>query len=111
MSLDKKSLKILKKIYRCPYITLAEIKLIFPAPDTEETVLWLESEKYISMRIADNANTDEGYECVPYDDSAHLLSLRKGNIAAEDHTLLRANIALIVSVISLAIAVLAFFFK
>ena len=44
MNLDKKTLKILKRIYHCPYITLAEMKTIFPARDTEELILFLEKE-------------------------------------------------------------------
>ena len=110
MALDKKSLKILKKIYRCPYITLAETKLLFPWHDTEEIILWLESEKYISFRIASSAPEDQGYEVFPYNDGAHLVSLRKGNVAAEDTTLLRANIALIIAILSLAISALTFIF-
>lgn len=111
MNLDKKSLKMVKRIYSCPYVTIAEMKILFPMPDTEETLAWLESEKYISFRIADCAENDQGYEMFPYDDGAHLLALRKGNIAAEDTTLLRANIALIISGLSLLIAFAALIFR
>ena len=108
--LDKHSLDILKKIYRCPYITIAELKLIFPRRDTEEILIWLESEHYISFREASRADLDEGYEMAPYD-GAHLLSIRKGNIAAEDTTLLRANIALCISILSLVLSFIAVFLK
>lgn len=110
MNLDKRTLKVLKKVYRSPYITVAEVKLLFPYPDIDELLDWLEDERYISPRVADAAVADEGYETRIYNPEAHLLSLRKGNIAAEDNTLLRANIALVISFLSLMIAVLAFIF-
>ena len=111
MNLDKRTLKILKRIYKCPYITLAEIKLIFPERNTEELVALLESERYISFRVASCAEDDDGTECFPYDDSAHLLTLLKGSIAAEDGTLFRANLALIISGCALAISLLSFIFR
>ena len=108
MGLDKRTLKILKMIYRTPYITIAELRLMFPEyNDLTELLDWLASEKYISFREAGSPEADEGYEMYVYQDEAHLLALRKGNIAAEDTTLLRANIALIVSILSLAVAILA----
>ena len=111
MNLDKRTLKVVMQIYRSPYITVAELKLIYPYNDIDDLLDWLETEKYISPRIADNAAADDGYECRMYEPAAHLVTLRKGNIAAEDQTLLRANIALAISGLSLVIAILAFIFR
>lgn len=110
MNLDKRTLKVLKKIYHSPYITVAEIKLLFPYPDIDELLDWLEMEKYISARIADTPETDEGYESRIYEPDAHLLSIRKGNMAAEDQTLLRANVALVIAILSLFVSILALIF-
>lgn len=107
MTLDKRLLKILKRIYNCPYISIAEIKLLFPGNDTEDLLLWLQAEGYISFRIADCAEADTGLESETYCDSTHLLSVRKGNIAAEDTTSLRANIALFIAFASLIVSIVA----
>lgn len=111
MSLDKRTLKIIKKIYSSPYITVAEIRLLFPYSDIDMLLDWLTAEKYISPRYASSSDADEGYERPIYEPDAHLVSLLKGNMAAEDQTLLRANLALIISALSLVIAVLAFIFR
>ena len=111
MNLDKKSLKILKRIYHIPYITMAEMKQIFPDRDTEEILVWLEKEHYISFRIAGSADEDEGYEGFSYNDDVHLLCLRKGNIASEDMTLFRANAALVISLIALLVSIIALFIR
>lgn len=112
MNLDKRTLKLVKKIYRCPYITIAEIKLLFPTYyDLADLLEWLVSEKYISLRVAGSPSDDQGYEAFVYNDDAHLLCLRKGNISAEDTTLLRANLALAIAALSLAISFLSAFMR
>ena len=108
MSLDKRTRKIIKKIYRNPYITIDSLKQFFPQTDTEEILSWLDEEKYISFREASCAENDQGYEKPVYDGNAHVVPLRKGRIEAEDHTLFRANMALIISSLSLVLSVIAF---
>lgn len=112
MSFDKRTRKVIKKIYRCPYLPVSELKLMFPDyPDIDDLLCWLESEKYISFRIASGPSEDEGYECGFFDERAHILSLRKGNIEAEDRTAFRANLALAISGLAILISFLSFIFN
>ena len=111
MSLDKRTRKILKTIYRSPYITVAEIKEMYPANDTADILSWLDQEKYISFRVAGSASEDLGYETHPTNEEAHLISIRKGRIEAEDLSLFRANVALCIAALSLVLSICAFIFR
>ena len=107
MSLSKRQLKILKKIYYCPYISVAEMELLFPRPDTKDILIQLQREKYISFRKADNIHDDDGREFLPFSSAAHLVTRSKGDIAAEDRALFRANLALTIAIFSLIVSILA----
>lgn len=107
MSLSKRQLKIVKKIYYCPYISVAEMELLFPRPDTKDLLIQLQRDKYISFRKADNIDDDDGREFLPYSSAVHLVTLQKGAVAAEDLALFRANLALTIAVLSLIVSVLA----
>ena len=109
MQLDKRNLKILKKIAGSPYITFAELELLYPGVyDLERILNNFEASKLISYRVADCEQNDEGYETLHLEPETHLLALMSGNLLAEDHSLIRANIALCISALALLISLLAY---
>jgi len=97
-------------IYRHPYCVIADIQAEFPDHTNLDYILTtLESEKKISFRNADSPSSDDGTETMWLEPDTHFLALLAGEYAVVSRidsrrTRLRANVALAVSILALALS-------
>ena len=83
---DRRHFKILKIIYKDPYITFADLKCSYPNyPDIEDIVTELESKHFIEFRCSEDFKDKNCHLYVQSD--SHLLSTITGNVLIEEqHT-------------------------
>lgn len=103
MNLSLEYFKLLKYIYKNPYINYSVLKTERPMHNLDEILYFLREEKYVQFLDADCIENDQGYEKLYLGNDVHLKSTHIGDYQVEStkSDSLRWKVPLIISIIAL----------